>query len=162
MTLRRRLCWVQSEFRVSLCSGVGPDTLQERLPWLHSVRVFRTRSCACVVLKSLSLGPLVGLGRLDAVFVRGASSHNHTALSCFVCCVAFLWAYQLRNWVAGSATPSINARMTIRRANILSVLNVDVRSGMLTRVDELVALCVMGVDDGMSWFLCCSCSARIC
>ena len=37
------------------------------------------RSFACVVLKSPSLGPLVGLGRLDAVFMRGASSHNHTA-----------------------------------------------------------------------------------
>ena len=75
---------VQGEIPVSLRSGVGPDTLQERLPKLHLVRVFRTRSLACVVLRSPSLGPLVGLGRLDAVLVRGASSHNHTALSPFL------------------------------------------------------------------------------
>ena len=80
--------FVQGEFLASILSDVGPDTLQERLLWLHSVRVFRTRSCACVVLRSPSLGPLVGLGRLDAVFVRGASSHNHTALPrCFRCAV---------------------------------------------------------------------------
>ena len=75
---------MQSEFPVLLVQFWARHSAKAR-DGATSVQSLSFLVCgaAGVVLKSPLLGPLVGLGRLDAVFVKGASSHNRTTTLLF-------------------------------------------------------------------------------